>query len=95
MKAPVTTQDLLLLAESELSGTNVRNCDKRTQTTSIFIVITTRTNHGGELPKHLGAPPWSSALQTSPVFSRHYSKGKGWAGEAGERGKEKGTKTKH
>lgn len=37
MKAPVTTHDLLLLAESKLSCTNVRNSDKRTQTTGIFV----------------------------------------------------------
>lgn len=35
MKAPVTTHDLLLLAESKLSCTNVRNSDQRTQTTGI------------------------------------------------------------
>lgn len=39
MKAPVTTHDLLLLAESKLSGTNVRNSDKRTQTTGIFLFV--------------------------------------------------------
>lgn len=58
MKAPVTTHDLLLLAESKLSCTNVRNSDKRTQTTGIFFcfffVITKRTNHGKHLPKHFG-----------------------------------------
>lgn len=64
MKAPVTTHDLLLLAESKLSCTNVRNCDKRTQTTGIFVVITMRINHGEYLSKHLGAHPWSSVLQT-------------------------------
>lgn len=36
MKAPVTTHDLLLLAESKLSCTHVRNSEKRTQTTGIF-----------------------------------------------------------
>lgn len=52
MKAPVTTHGLLLLAESKLSCTNVRNSDKRTQTISI---VTMRINHGEPLPNHLGA----------------------------------------
>lgn len=63
MKAPVTTHDLLLLAESKLSCTNVKNGDKRTQTTGHFLLlITMRANHGEQLPKHLGAHPWSSVL---------------------------------
>lgn len=78
MKAPVTTHDLLLLAESKLPCTNVRNCDKRTQTTGVFVVITMRMNHGEQLSKHLGAHPWSSVLQTSPVLPLHYANGKGW-----------------
>lgn len=96
MKAPVTTHDLLLLAESKLSCTNVRNCDKRTQTTGVFfVVITMRINHGEHLPTCLGSHPWSSVLQTSPVLSLYYSNGKGWKERYGGRRKEKGTKTKH
>lgn len=35
MKAPVTTHDILLLAESKLSYTSIRNSGKRTQTAGI------------------------------------------------------------
>jgi hypothetical protein len=56
MKAPVTTHDLLSLAESKISCTNVRNSDKRTQTTGNFVVfvITMRLHHGEHLSKHFG-----------------------------------------
>lgn len=56
MKAPVTTHDLLLLAESKRSCTNVRNSDRRTQTTGTVFVITMRINHGEQLPRHCGCP---------------------------------------
>lgn len=91
MKAPVTTHDLLLLAESKLSCTNVRNSDKRTQTTGTVFVITMGINHGaggGNISLNiLGAHPWSSVSQTSPALSLYYSTGEGLREGQGEREK--------
>lgn len=92
MKAPVTTHDLLLLAESKLSCTNVRNSDKRTQTAGLVFVIAMRINHGEYLPVH----SWSSVSQTSPALPLSYSNGRVEREGQGEREKEtEGTQTRH
>lgn len=56
-----------LLAESKLSCMNVRNSDKRTQTTTN--VVTMRINCGEHLPKLLGCSSLESDLTTSPALS--------------------------
>lgn len=75
-----------LLAESKLSCMNVRNSDKRTQTTTN--VVTMRINCGEHLPKLLGCSSLESDLTTSPALS--LLQGGGRKGEgSGEEKKEK------
>lgn len=74
-----------LLAESKLSCMNVRNSDKRTQTTTN--VVTMRINCGEHLPKLLGCSSLESDLTTSPALS--LLQGGGEKGRGFRRGKER------
>lgn len=91
MKAPVTTHDLLLLAESKLSCTNVRNSDKRTQTIGICCCYYHEDKPRGTSLNPLGAYPSSSVLQTNPayLFTTLMERG---GGKGGGKGKKKRNK---
>lgn len=91
MKAPVTTHDLLLLAESKLSCTNVRNSDQRTQITGICCCYYHEDKPRGNLSKPFGCSSFEFSLTDKSSLSLHYSNGEGWR-EGWGKGKKKRNK---
>lgn len=89
MKAPVTTHDLLLLAESKLSCTNVRNSDQRTQITGICCCYYHEDKPRGNLSKPFGCSSFEFSLTDKSSLYFHYSNGEGWREGWGKREKEK------